>query len=641
MLCAGTGPSILIALVGSLDSSLNHRSSLRSAMPHVHFTGSTVPPMITAAQNTATSSSSGAQPSEDAPAEPLSFPELVTHCPDLLSIRKEAFLAFILEVFDITLYETPFIDLPPTIWKVIEKFLQLLMPEPQADRIPREQNEEIAGWHLSRVRAVFAAFVDVYNVMLHKRLPNERLAFGADTTRIGGAHPVSNFYIQQQPDGDIVNVMQAVHACTRSDQKAQETMQPYPVPSTSLDFDFASGTPPVPRGLCSQICKTMLASPPALRTALSFDSEASSLIFSFHLYRQSSKRKFDDLDDDLRQQLHYKNTGAVAYGLAVSPLVPNTDRDLLLAILASIAPHDILQRAFAPSIDKKAPDPLGAHLSRSGYTLNPPSGPLDAPKPTKSGADSSSGDHDSCTGDDDAGGGQRDRRDAARGTMPSPPHPAHPSMPDSANSLNRLRRITFGGNTYDRVRLSADPPREPDVLPPRNVEFVMSKPFLSSIDFAVSAAQDVSSAASVVIKEARTSMGYGALRKEANILTSLAAAGLAHVAPPFVGLFEGSCEPYRLALVTQRCGQSLDDGFGSLTVEQRVDIYNLLADLHEHGYEHADFAARNVVFDGSTFRLIDYECAWTDHICPGDERCDELTDAQRQLGLRLLGDDEP
>ncbi|BGP08853.1 hypothetical protein JCM10049v2_004704 [Rhodotorula toruloides] len=208
------------ALVGRLKCSLNQQSSLRDAMPHVHFTGATVPPIITAAQNPPTSSSSDAQPSEGAPAEPLS-PEFLTYRPDLLSIRKEAFLEFILEVFNITLYETPFIDLPHDVWKVIEKFLQLLMPEPQADRIPRKQNEEIAKWHLSRVRAVFAAFIDVYNVLLDKRSPDERLAFGADSTRIGVFIPDGTFYLKH-PDGDAYAVMQS--ECKRLDQAAQKSI---------------------------------------------------------------------------------------------------------------------------------------------------------------------------------------------------------------------------------------------------------------------------------------------------------------------------------------------------------------------------------------------------------------------------------
>lgn len=226
------------ALVGRLKCSLNQQSSLRDAMPHVHFTGATVPPIITAAQNPPTSSSSDAQPSEGAPAEPLS-PEFLTYRPDLLSIRKEAFLEYILEVFNITLYETPFIDLPHDVWKVIEKFLQLLMPEPcapfapsshasltqshhrQADRIPRKQNEEIAKWHLSRVRAVFAAFIDVYNVLLDKRSPDERLAFGADSTRIGVFIPDGTFYLKH-PHGDAYAVMQS--ECKRLDQAAQKSI---------------------------------------------------------------------------------------------------------------------------------------------------------------------------------------------------------------------------------------------------------------------------------------------------------------------------------------------------------------------------------------------------------------------------------
>ncbi|BGO92170.1 hypothetical protein NBRC10512v2_004436 [Rhodotorula toruloides] len=239
---------------------------------------------------------------------------------------------------------------------------------------------------------------------------------------------------------------------------------------------------------------------------------------------------------------------------------------------------------------------------------------------------------------------------STHGTPPSSSHSATPDVsPDRLGylggkldfTLAQARSPSFLGDDYHRVELSSSSAELARASAPSTpVKLDIANQFVSSEDFGVYAARSMSSPAEIVIKQAR-SRGFGALRKEANILASLAAAGLAYIAPPFVGLFKGSCENHRLALVTQRCGGSLHNGFGSLTVEQRIEIYDLLADLHDHGYCHNDFAARNVVFDSSTFRLIDYKCASTDHTCAGDELCPELMDARWQLGLRLPGDDEP
>ncbi|BGP32848.1 hypothetical protein JCM10296v2_004633 [Rhodotorula toruloides] len=753
------------ALVGPLAPSplLDHRNSLREVMPHVRFVGRTVPPTIPLDKNAATSSS-GSVRTQQYTGEGYLAPEFLTYRPDLLPIRKEAFLAFILKVFDITLYETPLIDLPHDVWKIIEKFLQLLMPEPQEDRIPCKQNQEIAEWHLSRVRAVFAAFVDVYNVMLDKRSPDERLAFGADSTRIGVFIPDGIFYLKH-PHGDAYAVMQS--ECKRVDQAAQKSIsvdspaQPSAT-SPSAPSSTTTLTPitkrkakhPILGVVCDikammsaqqkpyiklsdldiqrkegtvygkQICDIMLNSPPAHRTAMCHDSDASFLTFGFFLYRRIPKRKLGAPSARLHNQRLFARSDAVGYGLAFSPLVRNDHPELFLAILASIVPPDDLQQAFASSIDKDASRLLEKYLAELGYTLTPPpSRASNSGRGSGGGGDDKEGDEEDFGGSGPSGGGKtgpgRDQSTAGgstgaasssggtvgagqsapqetmkhnlsgaaagvsvvdetreriplhplpsaspdktpvdppspcstRGTPPSSPHSATPDVsPDKLGYLGgeldcflaQARSLSILGDDYHRVELSVSSAELARASAPSTpVKLDIANQFVFSEDFGVYAARSMSSPAEIVVKQARSTMGFGALRKEANILASLAAAGLAYIAPPFVGLFEGSCEPHRLALVTQRCGRSLDDGFGSLTVEQRTEIYDLLADLHKHGYYHDDFAARNVVFDGSTFRLIDYECAWTDHTCAGDKLCPELMDAQWQLGLRLLGDDEP
>ncbi|BGP25363.1 tyrosine-protein kinase [Rhodotorula toruloides] len=823
------------ALVGSLGAALNHQSSLRNVMPQVRFTGPTVPPTLPPDKNTATSSSSNVRTQKYTIEGDLS-PEFLTYRHDLLSIRKNALLAFLLDVFAARLFiETSLIDLPLEVWKVVETFLRLLMPEPRTDRIPRKQNEEIAEWHLGRVRAVFAAFVDVYNVMLNKRMPGERLAFGADSTRIGVFIPDGTFYLQKQLDGIIYAIMQA--ECKRVDQAARKSItvddslappstsrlapsqtagapqsiadtnssttsslgtarrqstpsDPFSAahqPSTSSDTSSAAPPDPVVNTatasartrsattrlavtssptrqrtsavtplsqrkakhpilgvVCDikekigasnkpyvkltdldihqkegKICDIMLNSPPTLRTAMCNDSDASFLTFGFFLYRRTPKRNLDDVPADLRKQPFFADSDAVRYGLAVSPLVPNAHPELLLATLASIVPHDDLQRAFAASVDKDASRLLGKYLAELGYTLNPPSKPSQASNPgtdvSGSGGNEEDDKEDNRDGDparDSKTGPGRDRSAAGGpagasslsggvggagqsgpqdatvveepsghgsprplhrtwhdGTTADPPSPysthiTPPSSPHSAPtdvspdkvaspgklgsldklhfSLTQAQSLTILGGNFTRVQLSSERAERCRAAAPTSpVELKIEDQFVSSEDFSVYAAQDVSSSQGVVVKQAQTSYGTASLRKEASVLDSLVTAGLADVAPPLVGLFQAPGEPYSLALVMQRWGKSLDDGFESLTAKQRIAIYNLLTALHANGYYHGDFAPRNVVFTGADFRLIDFECALTDHACPLHERCPELIDARYQLGLRLLGDDEP
>lgn len=251
---------------------------------------------------------------------------------------------------------------------------------------------------------------------------------------------------------------------------------------------------------------------------------------------------------------------------------------------------------------------------------------------------------------------------SARQTPPSSPRDRQvDASPDKSTLVLRPpSAITIFGNKYTRVRPPSDAAAGAEVSASSSpIRLEITAEFVASNEFDVYAARDATSSQNVVIKRSRSAYGSSNLRAEADVLASLAAAGLADVAPPVIGLYEGSGSPLPLALIMQRWGKSIDEGFGSLAVAQRcvfnhlvnsersltalscsIEIYDLLTKLHVGGYYHADFAARNVVYDGSTFRIIDYECTWFGHECPGHDHCPELTDAQWQLELRFLDDDE-
>lgn len=218
---------------------LNHKSTLQDVLPHARFTGPTVPPSLPPDENAATSSSGNAQTQKYAFEGEFS-PELLTYSPKLLAERKIALLEHCIRVFDQDKYQKPLIDLSSEDWRIIETFLRLLLPESYApfriylahrantvplrrdvDRIPRKQNEEVAEWHLGRVRAVFAAFIDLHNVMVDKQTARQ-LAFGADAARIGVFTPDGTFYLKRQPDGEVYPVMQG--ECKRVDLAVRKSM---------------------------------------------------------------------------------------------------------------------------------------------------------------------------------------------------------------------------------------------------------------------------------------------------------------------------------------------------------------------------------------------------------------------------------
>lgn len=73
------------------------------------------------------------------------------------------------------------------------------------------------------------------------------------------------------------------------------------------------------------------------------------------------------------------------------------------------------------------------------------------------------------------------------------------------------------------------------------------------------------------------------------------------------------------------------DGFAN-----RLHLGEMLWDLHDRGFYHGDFAARNVLVDSERkFRLIDWESSYRNHVCPGHKRCLELYEALAQLSLAV------
>ncbi|BGO99037.1 Chromatin modification-related protein EAF3 [Rhodotorula toruloides ATCC 204091] len=93
-------------------------------------------------------------------------------------------------------------------------------------------------------------------------------------------------------------------------------------------------------------------------------------------------------------------------------------------------------------------------------------------------------------------------------------------------------------------------------------------------------------------------------RNEAATYEALKAAGLGSVCAPYVGLYKVVDGNPKLALVTERWGEPLKDF--ELSEDERMDLGEMLWDLHDRGFYHGDFAARNVLVDSERkFRLID------------------------------------
>ncbi|KAL7341062.1 chromatin modification-related protein EAF3 [Rhodotorula toruloides] len=123
-------------------------------------------------------------------------------------------------------------------------------------------------------------------------------------------------------------------------------------------------------------------------------------------------------------------------------------------------------------------------------------------------------------------------------------------------------------------------------------------------------------------------------RNEAATYEALEAAGLGSVCAPYVGLYKVVDGNPKLALVTERWGEPLKDF--ELSEDERLHLGEMLWDLHDRGFYHGDFAARNVLVDSERkFRLIDWESSYRNHVCPGHKRCLELYEALAQLSLAV------
>ncbi|KAF8058192.1 hypothetical protein FPV67DRAFT_1428381 [Lyophyllum atratum] len=96
------------------------------------------------------------------------------------------------------------------------------------------------------------------------------------------------------------------------------------------------------------------------------------------------------------------------------------------------------------------------------------------------------------------------------------------------------------------------------------------------------------------------------------------------IVPQFYGFYEGRCASHSRwrvgCLVLEHCGKPVDGKFKDLSMDERLDILNVLARLHAHRMHHSDFSERNVVTQNGEYRLIDFTYLEKKHECFFDNK---------------------
>ncbi|KAF8075350.1 hypothetical protein FPV67DRAFT_1728608 [Lyophyllum atratum] len=123
----------------------------------------------------------------------------------------------------------------------------------------------------------------------------------------------------------------------------------------------------------------------------------------------------------------------------------------------------------------------------------------------------------------------------------------------------------------------------------------------------------------VVLKLAQGSQSFEDLKKEADHYASALKDVQGTAVPRFYGFYEWRCVTHsrrRLGcLVLEYCGEPVVGKFKDLPMNERLDILDVLADLHAHGMHHSDFSELNVVTQNGEYRLIDFTYLEKKHKC--------------------------
>ncbi|KAH8103858.1 hypothetical protein BXZ70DRAFT_923136 [Cristinia sonorae] len=97
------------------------------------------------------------------------------------------------------------------------------------------------------------------------------------------------------------------------------------------------------------------------------------------------------------------------------------------------------------------------------------------------------------------------------------------------------------------------------------------------------------------------------------------------VIPKLYGVFCGETPDRKelLCLVMERFGTRLNHPFRTLKTAEKAKILDKLVAIHDCGLHHLDFAERNVLYDGSDYRITDFGfveehlsmCSWSYRFC--------------------------
>ncbi|KAF8058186.1 hypothetical protein FPV67DRAFT_1428579 [Lyophyllum atratum] len=127
----------------------------------------------------------------------------------------------------------------------------------------------------------------------------------------------------------------------------------------------------------------------------------------------------------------------------------------------------------------------------------------------------------------------------------------------------------------------------------------------------------------VVLKLALSWQSLEDLKKEADHYANALKDVQGSVVPRFRGLYEGRCVNHdrrRIGcLVLEYCGTPVVGEFADLPLNERLNILNVLANLHARGMHHIDFSERNVVKQNGEYRLIDFTYLEKQHKCSFDK----------------------
>ncbi|PAV22779.1 Proteophosphoglycan ppg4 [Pyrrhoderma noxium] len=118
----------------------------------------------------------------------------------------------------------------------------------------------------------------------------------------------------------------------------------------------------------------------------------------------------------------------------------------------------------------------------------------------------------------------------------------------------------------------------------------------------------------VVIKFAFTKNRRDLLKREAGLYVNKLHKLQGTVIPIFYGFYYGRLkesvgwlETRRVnCIVLEHCGEHIPR-IGCLSFEQRLEIFDLMAEVHQNGYHHFDLNKGNICFKDGKFRLIDLE----------------------------------